>query len=101
MKTNDILLACNVYSNYYYFLQVIKATERTVTVRRINSNKREGTPRPNDFLTEGGYYESPEQKRRIGNDGRIRLGDWTSAEAWDGQPLRNDHPMWGMNYNLY
>lgn len=49
MKANDILLACNVYSNYYYFMQVTKATAKSVVVRKIASNKREGTPRPNDF----------------------------------------------------
>ena len=97
MKANDILLAHNCYSNYYYFLQVVKATEKTVTVRRINANRRNGTPIPNDF---GDYYESPEQRRRVDN-GKIRLGDWTSAKVWDGKPLNEVHPVWGTNYNLY
>lgn len=95
MKTNDILLAVNYYSNMYYFLQVVKATEKTVTVRRIISNKREGTPCVNEFDDE----REPMTKRV--NDGKIRLGDWTSAKKWDGKPLDEWSPMWGKNYNLY
>lgn len=94
MKTNDILLAYNFYSNYYYFLQVVKATDKTVTVRRIRANQRKGTPCPNEF-----HDERPMNKRV--KNGRISLSDWTSARVWDGQPLHEEHPMWGTNYNLY
>lgn len=95
MKTNDILLACNVFSDMYHFLQVVKATDKTVTVRRIYANKREGTPMVDMFVDD----VEPMTKRV--KDGRIRLSDWTSAEVWDGQPLCNEHPVWGLNYNLY
>ena len=99
MKVNQILLACNLYANYYYFLQVVRTTAKTVTVRRINANRREGTPRVNDYLTDGGYYESVEQTRRV-NNGRIRLDGWTIAEPWNGVPLQEPSPF-GMNCNLY
>lgn len=95
MKANDILLACNVYSNMYYFLQVTKATDKTVTVRRIYANCSKGTPLVGMFRED----EKPMTKRV--RDGKIRLGDWSSAELWDGQPLQEKHPMWGINYNLY
>lgn len=95
MKANDILLACNLYSNMYYFLQVIKATAKTVTIRRIYSNQTEGTPRPNDFME----WEL-ERTKRI-TDGKVHLSNWTVAELWDGTPVHNEHAVWGLNYNLY
>ena len=95
MKVNDILLAENVYSDMVYFLQVVKATKATVTVREIHACKRTGLPMAGKFKD----YREPITKRV--NDGRIRLGGWTSAELWDGKPVHNEHPMWGLNYNLY
>lgn len=95
MKKNDILLAVNYYSDMYYFLQVVKATEKTVTVRRIYANKGTGTP------CVGKFNEMDEPMNKRVSNGKIRLGDWTSATIWDGKPLNNVHPMWGKNYNLY
>lgn len=95
MKPNDILIAENVYSNMVYFLQVVRATRATVTVREIHACKRTGLPMVGQFKD----YHDPITKRV--NDGRIRLGNWTSAELWDGTPVHNEHPMWGLNYNLY
>lgn len=97
MKANDILLVENLYSNYFEFYQVIKATAKTVTIRRIHSNKRKGTPCPNEFFDED--FDRPKTKR-IGDDGSIHW-DWTIGRVWDGKPLQNNHPVWGMNYNLY
>lgn len=96
MKTNDILLAHDGYSNMYYFLQVVKATAKTVTLKRIYANHSEGTPRPNEF---NDYHI--ELKKRVREDGTVGLGGWTSAELWNGEPLHEEHPIWGLNYNLY
>lgn len=95
MKLNDILLAHDVYSNMYYFLQVVKATKATVTVREIHACKRTGMPMVGEFKD----YHDPITKRV--NDGRISLGTWTGARLWDGKPVHEEHPMWGLNYNLY
>jgi len=97
MKTNDILLAQDVYSNMYWFLQVVKATDQTVTVRRIKANRTNGMPLANEFRE--GLFGHPMAKRV--KNGRIRLGDWASAELWNGEPLHEEHPNWGLNYNLY
>lgn len=95
MRPNDILLAENVYSDMVYFLQVIKATKATVTVREIYACRSTGLPMVGEFKE----YHEPMTKRV--NDGRIRLGDWTLAEPWDGKPVHNEHPIFGVNYNLF
>lgn len=95
MKPNDILLAENVYSDMVYFLQVVKATKATVTVREIYACKSTGLPLVGEFKE----YHEPMTKKV--NDGRIRLSTWASARLWDGKPVHNEHPMWGLNYNLY
>lgn len=96
MKANDILLAHNGYSDMYYFLQVVKATAKTVTLKRIYANHSKGTPCPNQFND-----SHIELKKRVSDDGRVVLGGWTVAELWNGEPVQNKHPMWGLNYNLY
>jgi len=96
MKVNDILLAQNLYCDMYWFLQVVKATEKTVTLRRIRSNKMAGTPCPNQF----NEWDDKPIVKRIGKDGRISLGSWESARLWDGKPLRK-HNGFEMNGNLY
>ena len=96
MKTNDILLAHDCYSDMYWFMQVTKLTAKTVTMARIYSSARAGKPVVGEFTG-----EKPITKR-INADGRsVHLGGWSGAELWDGKPLNNDHPMWGRNYNLY
>lgn len=95
MKKNDILLAVDYYSDMYYFLQVVKATDKTVTVRRINSNKAKGIPCPNEW----NEWDGEPMNKRVSN-GKIRLGSWTTAEPWDGKPLHNVGAF-GVNQNLY
>lgn len=95
MKTNDILLAWNAYTNDYQFMQVVKTTAKTATIKAIRSNRDEGTPRPNDFSEFGRTMT-----KRIGDGDRIHLGGWESAEPWNGEPLQIKSPF-GMNTNLY
>lgn len=95
MKKNDILIACNLYCDMYYFLQVVRATKSTVTVREIYANKQKGIP------VVGEFKDGKDEVTKRVKDGRINLGVWTTAELWDGSPLQNKHPMWGINYNLY
>ena len=95
MKANDILLAYNAYTNGYQFMQVIKTTAKTATIRAIRSNRSEGTPRPNDFSEFGRTMT-----KRISDDDRIHLGGWESARPWNGQPLQEKSPF-GINCNLY
>lgn len=95
MKANDILLAWNAYTNDYQFMQVVKTTAKTATIRAIRSNRNEGTPRPNDFSKYGRTMT-----KRIGEGDRIDLGGWESARPWDGRPLHEVTPF-GINTNLY
>ena len=95
MRTNDVLLAHDCYSDMYYFLQVTKVTAKTVTARRIYASRRTGLPLVGEFNEDHG----PITKRV--NDGRISLGTWTGARLWDGKPVHEEHPVWGLNYNLY
>lgn len=73
------------------FYQVIRATPKTVVVRRIESRIIEIVgparavivPMPDSFRSE-------EQRRRIVHDGRdsyIRLSGWERALLWDGVGL--------------
>lgn len=95
MKLNDVLLAVDYYSDMYYFLQVTKVTAKTVTARRIYASRRTGTPLVGEF------NEDHEPMTKKVNDGRIRLSTWASARLWDGKPVHNEHPIFGVNYNLY
>lgn len=95
MKTGDFLLASDLYANAYRFYQVVKATAKTVTIRRVAAN-RDGVPVRDAFLE----YERPMTKR-VSDDGRVSLGTWACAKLWDGVPFHSEHPVWGTNYNLY
>lgn len=93
MKTNDILLAHDFGGNCWYFMQVVKTTEKTVTVRQIMSNRMAGMPKKGEFFGEP-------ITRKVSKDGRIRVSDYTSAGLWDGHPLCI-MGFFGMNQNLY
>lgn len=94
MKTNDILLAYHFGGGMYYFMQVVRTTAKSVTVRQIRSNRKAGTPCPNEFA------DDEELTRRIRPDGTIRLNEYAEAELWDGHPLCI-MGFFGMNQNLY
>ena len=83
MKTGDFLLGTNSYS----FYQVVKATAKTVSLRRVGNDN--GTPVFNRFI------DDEVVTKRVSGD-KVNLGSWSSARLWDGE-----HPMFGVNYNLY
>lgn len=94
MKTNDILLAYNHGGGFWYFLQVIRTTEKPVTVRQLFSKRSTGMPCPNNFADDDALT------RKVRPDGTIRLSEYAYAQVWDGKPLQI-MGFFGMNQNLY
>lgn len=94
MKKNDILLAYNHGGGFWYFVQVIRTTDKTVTVQQVYSTRSEGTPCPNKFS------DDEQLTRKVRPDGSIRLNEYAYAEKWDGRPLQI-MGFFGMNQNLF
>lgn len=92
MKAGDFLLGSDWYTDSYSFYQVVKATAKTVSIRRVGNNN--GTPVFNRFI------DDEVITKRVSGD-RVRLGSWSSAELWNGVPFHSEHPLFGVNYNLY
>lgn len=83
MKAGDFLLG----SDSYRFYQVVKATAKTVSIRRVGNDN--GTPVFNRFI------DDEVVTKRVSGDS-VSLGRWSSAKLWD-----SEHPLFGVNYNLF
>lgn len=92
MKAGDFLLGSDLYLNSYRFYQVVKATAKTVSIRRVGNDN--GTPVFNRFI------DDEVVTKRVSGDS-VSLGRWNSAKLWDGVPFHSEHPLFGDNYNLF
>lgn len=92
MKAGDFLLGSDLYLNSYRFYQVVKATAKTVSIRRVGNDN--GTPVFNRFI------DDEIVTKRVSGDS-VSLGRWSSAKLWDGVPFHSEHPLFGVNYNLF
>lgn len=92
MKVGDFMLGNDCYSNYYWFLQVVKVTASMVSLRRVRNV--DGVPVLNDFADDNVIT------KRL-KDNSVSLGTWSGATLWDGVPFHSKDPNWGVNWNLY
>ncbi|NQS89665.1 hypothetical protein HQ584_07755 [Patescibacteria group bacterium] len=76
------------------FYKVIKATDKTVVIKKLKNKvvkklRRNGPAGSNLVRPGKGFKEgnNPEMRKRIQDDGSLRITGYSYARKWDGKPV--------------